>query len=157
MIEATPSCDDGPARSWEMRIDKARHDLRNPLGEILGLSDLLLEEALAAGYQQLLPDFETIHHAALQMLIQVDQSLSIEALDDNRAILNELIRTIRTMSDSIIEATARLSESCAALDRSSFGDDLISAISGSARQLGDIAPRLLSLLVETGPAEGGRQ
>lgn len=157
MTEATPSDDDGMARSWEMRIDKARHDLRNPLGEILGLSDLLQEEALAAGYQQLLPDLETMHHAALQMLIQVDQSLSLEALKDNRAILNELIRTIRTMSGSIIEATGKLSESCAALDRSSFGDDLISAISGSARQLRDIAPELLGSLVETSSAEGARQ
>ena len=156
MTETSPSCDDGTARSWEKRIDKARHDLRNPLGEILGLSDLLQEEALAAGYQQLLPDFETIHHAALQMLIQVDQCLGLEVLKDNRAILNELIRTIQTMSDSIIEATAKLSESCDTLDRSSFGDDMISAISDAARQLGEIAPGLLSSLVETGPAEGVR-
>ena len=46
------------------QVSRARHDLRNPLSDILGFGQILQEEALAAGHRHLVPDFQTVHEAA---------------------------------------------------------------------------------------------
>src|SRR2546429_241684 len=42
---------------WSSRLSRIRHDLRNPLSEILGFSEILQEEAAERGLQQLADAF----------------------------------------------------------------------------------------------------
>lgn len=44
---------DIPPKPVPARVAKARHDLRNPLGEIIGYAEILAEEAVELGHPQL--------------------------------------------------------------------------------------------------------
>jgi signal transduction histidine kinase len=154
-MKATPPGGDRSAREWAGCIDQARHDLRNPLGEILGLSELLQEDAQAAGHQQLLPDCETIRKAASELLAQVNHCLTLGVLTENRAVVDELVQLIRTTSDQIVAATGRLSQESVALKSDSSEVNLPRAISNSARQLGQLALGLAESLGEIVPGKPG--
>ena len=56
-----------------------RHDLRNPIGQILGYSEMLMEEATETG-PEALADLERIHHAAQTLLALVDTRLTPESI-----------------------------------------------------------------------------
>lgn len=50
------------------------HDLRTPLGHVLGYSELLEEQAEEAGYQELLPYIRKIHTAGEQLLVMLNEN-----------------------------------------------------------------------------------
>jgi sigma-B regulation protein RsbU (phosphoserine phosphatase) len=54
-------------------LSEARHELRTPLNQILGYSEMLIEDAQDAGQERLIPDLHNVHRAAkrLQELINV--------------------------------------------------------------------------------------
>lgn len=50
------------------------HDLRTPLGHVLGYAELLEEQAEEAGHQELLPFIRKIHIAAMHLKTLFDQN-----------------------------------------------------------------------------------
>jgi phosphoserine phosphatase RsbU/P len=132
---------------------KVRHDLRNPLSDILGFCDVLREEAVERHLDQLLPEFKLIHDAASHIFSEVNHALSPEYLKYGGADFAPLEAVIRLHADKILSSTESLSAKCDLLDPNSFGDDLL-RISSSARKLRDTSPALLARIREqpTGPS-----
>src|SRR6186713_471769 len=75
-------------------VSRARHDLRNPLGHILGFSEMLAEEARNRGFYHFVADFEAISEAANQMVAEIGQRLdgaAFQSCIENSAILKKQI------------------------------------------------------------------
>src|SRR2546428_10940004 len=134
------------------RISKARHDLRNPLSDIMGFGEILQEEALAAGHQHLIPDFHAVHEAAAHIFAEVNHCLNLDNIKFEPGNIRKLRQTIHVYSEKIITLTESLSEKCDILENNSFGDDLL-RITGSARQLQALAPALLDSLADVEPGQ----
>ena len=62
--------DDPP---WKKKL---RHDLRTPINQIIGYSEMLEEEAAEAGQSEYVPDLQKIQKAARTLLAGIDQWLS---------------------------------------------------------------------------------
>ncbi len=127
------------------RIGKVRHDLRNPLSDILGFSEILQEEALAHGHFHLVPEFQEIYQTATQILKQVNQCLDLQHLKAQPAALEDLRKTTAALANRIIATAERLSQKCVLLEDNIFGDDLL-RITGSTRKLGELTPLLLATI-----------
>src|SRR2546426_1067838 len=141
-----------PGQLLSTRISKARHDLRNPLSDILGFGQILQEEALAAGHQQLLPDFQAVHEAAAHIFMEVNHCVNSDNIKSEPESIRKLQQTIHAYSEKIITLTESLSERCDTLENNSFGDDLL-RITGAARQLQTLAPALLDSLANAEPSQ----
>jgi signal transduction histidine kinase len=50
------------------------HDLRTPLGHVLGYAELLQEQAEESGYKELLPYIQKIHVAGEQLLAMLNEN-----------------------------------------------------------------------------------
>ena len=57
---------------------RLRHDMRTPLSQIIGYSELLEEEVSDRGHDDLVPDLEKIRGAAKTLLLLVDEYFSGE-------------------------------------------------------------------------------
>ena len=148
IVEATLKSDapvQSGSQSWAARLSRIRHDLRNPLSEILGFSEILQEEAAERGLQPMLPGFRRIHQTAEQIFAEVNHRLSPNSLGQMRESFQDLERTIHSLSESIIATAEILSKECDDLENNWVGDDLL-RICGAARRLRDTAPVMLSEL-----------
>ena len=132
---------------------RIRHDLRNPLSDILGFCDVLKEEAAEQNLDQLLPQFATIHDAASHIFAEINHTLNPENLKFGKTDLSGLGDTILLHAEKILSSAESLSEMCDRLELNAFGDDLL-RITSSARKLRDEAPALLRRLREA-PADEG--
>ncbi len=142
------STGESSSRSFSLaRLSRVRHDLRNPLGEILGFADVLLEEAEEQGLHDLLPNLRTIEHAAAGILGEVNHRLSPGATIADLDSLAALEKFIDRHAELILETARTLSARCDDLENNAFGDDLL-RITGSTRRLREIAPTLLAGLRE---------
>ncbi|MBM3838542.1 MAG: response regulator [Verrucomicrobia bacterium] len=61
--------------SRRLEVSQIYHELRTPVNQIIGYSELLQEEAVEAGLTSLLPDLEKIHRAALHWLRVMESHL----------------------------------------------------------------------------------
>lgn len=137
------------ARSAGSRLGKVRHDLHNPLNDILGFSELLQEEARAKQEGGLLPELEAIHQAAGRLLRQINHTLNLEHLKVNPGALDQLQQTGDSLLNQILAVIESLSAKCALLADRTFGEDL-ARIAASTRSLMQLMPALLPLVT---PAE----
>ena len=81
---------DSPAPTEAAAADSLadlRHDLRNPIGQILGYSEMLIEEAVDAG-QPVSPDLERIESAGRELLRLIDERLTPALLAGESAAQN---------------------------------------------------------------------
>ena len=53
-----------------------RHDLRNPIGNIIGYGEMLIDDATDSGRVELVPDLEKIRAAGKRLLAMIDERLS---------------------------------------------------------------------------------
>jgi phosphoserine phosphatase RsbU/P len=140
----------GPAaghggQTWVAQLGQVRHDLRNPLSEILGFSEILQEEATEPALQPILPAVNAMHQTAARIFAEVNHWLSPDSARQTPNSFHELQQTIQTLSERIITAAENLSEKCDELQNNSVGDDLL-RIQGAARRLRDSAPAMLRQL-----------
>lgn len=149
---AAPSNPMAAASSWTHRLSLVRHDLRNPLSEILGFSEILQEEAAGHGLHQMAPGFAAIHQSASRIFAEVNHWLNPETLQLRLDSFQELERTIAALSQRIISTAETLSEKCDDLANNSVGDDLL-RITSAARRLRDAAPSMLQNLAASFQAE----
>ena len=125
------------------RVSITRHDLRNPLGEIMGFAEILIEEAEEQGQSRLTPVLTEIREAATAMLNQLNLALTLERLQERPESVAELETDICAFSENV----ARLAESilpvCRAIPDSSFSEDA-ERIRSSAERLVERTPVLLA-------------
>ncbi len=136
---------DHTSEPWAGRLSRIRHDLRNPLSEILGFSEILQEETNERGLQPLIPGFVAIHQSAARILAEVNHWLTPDTIGQTPECFRELDQTIELLSEKIISTAESLSEKCDALENNWIGDDLL-RIAGAARRLRESAPPMLSEL-----------
>src|SRR5215469_11684534 len=67
------------------RIGQVRHDLRNPISDILGFSELLGEDADRAGFKEIAVELQTIYRAGLHLFKQVNEGLDLRQSNRRRA------------------------------------------------------------------------
>ena len=134
--------------SWINRLSTVRHDLRNPLGEIVGFAEVLIEESQEQQLTELLPGLQTVRQSANRILADVNHALNPDTLRLSPQVLAELQHTIQRLCDQIIAASRQLSDECDALGHPTFGEDLL-RIMGSARRMREVAPNALEILIAT--------
>jgi len=71
--------EDPTSREARNTMRHLRHELRTPIGQIVGYSELLQEEAQESGREDTIPDLERIRQAALGLLQRVDEVLGGDA------------------------------------------------------------------------------
>jgi adenylate cyclase len=128
------------------RLSTLRHDLRNPLGEIVGFAEMLIEDARDQQAPELLRGLENIRQAAHRILADVNHALNPDTLRLTPRILETLKESIQNFAGQILKQSQDLSDLCDELGQTSIGDDLL-RISGSARHLRDMAPSGLDALI----------
>ncbi|MEN9573441.1 MAG: hypothetical protein RL514_1296 [Verrucomicrobiota bacterium] len=128
-------------------VSVARHDMRNPLGEILGFADILAEEAGELGYLAISPDLAALRQNAAAILKQLNQTLTVEHLAANPGAADELGQALQRFSQEAAEAATALHARCTQLEGQPFLDDL-TRIRKSANELGEHAPKLLAAMFE---------
>jgi class 3 adenylate cyclase/CheY-like chemotaxis protein len=126
-------------------LSRVRHDLRSPLGEILGYSEMLEEDVIGTPQAKLAEALRAIHRSASLLLRCVDERLTPEAIQSQRADLADLEREIQESANQIAAAGDDLSQQCARTQLDALAAD-VARISASARRLQTRAPVLLAQL-----------
>lgn len=136
-----------PASHWRREVDELRHDLRNPLSEILGFTELLLEETRARRLAALTDGLENIRQAANRILADVNHVLHPDTLRLKPDLLKTVAQSSERLSAQIVAATRELAAHAHPDAPESLAEDL-RQIAGSAARLNEIAPPRLERLEE---------
>jgi class 3 adenylate cyclase len=83
-------------------LSNIRHNLRTPLNQILGYSEMLQEEAEDLGLEPYVPDLQKIHAAGSQLLALINDNVSSARVDSGKLDLDSFQRDSRTLLDLII-------------------------------------------------------
>lgn len=89
------------------------HDLRTPLGQIIGYAELLAERAEDAGDERLLPDLRKISAAGYQILALIEEHFTAAPVPRPAAVPFtwddvDLLRDLGGESDRAAELAARI-------------------------------------------------
>lgn len=129
------------------RVNKVRHDLRNPLGVVLGFCEILEEELTEAGLAQLVVEVRAIAESASNLLHQVNHHLDLKNLNGCQSNLAELQLAVRAHADEMICAADRLGQGGGALAGGGFAAD-VARIREAAGRMRQIAPTWLAFLTD---------
>jgi len=93
------------------------HDLRTPLGQIIGYAELLAERAEAAGDERFVPDLQKISAAGYRMLALIDEFFTAtRALHpDSGGLTWEDVDLLRALSGASVPASPGDAERLASL------------------------------------------
>ncbi|MBI3417750.1 MAG: response regulator [Verrucomicrobia bacterium] len=142
----SPASDAAGEGAWHAhRVSQARHDLRNPTSEVLGFTEMLLEEAVAANRAEVVAALRAIYEAASQILKQVNQTLDLQKLQAEAYLLDELRVAIRHSTERISATGENLLRTSAPFPTESFAGDLRRILDAAGR-LRDVSPGLLAAL-----------
>ncbi len=86
------------------------HELRTPLNGILGLSQLLKEDAHDFGYTDFIPDLEAIHHSGKQLLAVINDILDISKIEAGQMNLYLETFNVPTLIDEVMTTTQPMVE-----------------------------------------------
>src|SRR5258706_3849850 len=112
-----------------------RHELRTPLNQIIGYTEMLLEEAQDRNQADFIPDLQRIHTAGWRLLGVIDDLFdSAKAPAENEAFLHH---ELRTPLNQIIGYTEMLQDVANDRGEASFPGDF-DKIHRAARQLLDL-------------------
>lgn len=131
--------------AFGLRVSRARHDLTNAIGQILGFSEMLLEEIQERGREKLRPELELIHKSAGQMIAQTDEILQAAKIESGRADPLSLQRHLCAQAARILSALEILARKARELEDDVFKDDL-SRIGTAARHAQELASASLGPL-----------
>jgi signal transduction histidine kinase len=126
------------------KIANAQHDLRNPLGNVLGFCEILLNQVKSSPNQELRAGLESICQAAEQMVKEVDQVLDPNKIPAGPEAVKALQVQLRQEASYIIAAIQSLIPAAGASSKDVLREDL-SRMSDSAMRLGRVIETSLSL------------
>lgn len=75
------------------------HDLRTPLGQIIGYAEMLAERAEEAGDEGFAPDLQKISAAGYRMLALIEEIFTATRVDVPRGFTWDDVDTIRGLGD----------------------------------------------------------
>src|SRR2546422_3852249 len=96
-----------------MRVIKARHDLHNSIGHVLGFSEMLLEEAREEGRDHLRPELEQLLQSAKQMIGQINELLDTPKIEAGFSDIPGLERVLCGWASQVIASVEALTRSSA--------------------------------------------
>ena len=131
-----------------LRLSRARHDLNNAIGQILGFSEMLLEEIQQPDREILRPELELIHRHAALMRAQTEETLQVARIESGRADPLSLQRQLSAHAARILSAVESLTRKTRGVADAVFKDDL-SRIGIAARHAEESASTLLGPLSDT--------
>src|SRR2546423_5044159 len=117
-----------------------KHELRTPLNQIIGYTEMLLEEAQDQKQDVFIPDLQRIHAAGRRLLAVVDDLFDPTQSTEKKLDDSYLHHELRTPLNQIIGYTEMLQEEASERSQQPFISDF-QRIHAAARQL-------LGLLVE---------
>jgi adenylate cyclase len=130
------------------RIHKARHDLRNPLSDIIGFSEILQEETTEHGRPELAADLHEIRQLANALLKELNETLTLDGLSRASAPLADLRSHISVFSEKVAHLVQTLINRARLLSGEPYIEDL-HRIGDAARHMRERAPALLGDLFES--------
>jgi class 3 adenylate cyclase len=110
--------------SQDTVLSGIRHNLRTPLNQIIGYSEMLQEEAGDLGLEAYVPDLQKIHTAGTQLLTLINDNISHTRIESGKFELDSLQRDSRTLLDLIIGYNELCQEDAAEQNHVSFIADL---------------------------------
>ena len=127
------------------QVSRARHDLNNVIGQILGFSQMLLEETLDEGRKNLRPELKLILKSAGQMIAQANETLQVAKIQSGRADPVWLQGQLCDQATRILSALEMLTHKASELEDGVFKEDL-ARIGTAARRAHELASTSLGLL-----------
>ena len=122
-------------------LSNIRHNLRTPLNQIIGYSEMLQEEAEDLGLDAYTPDLQKMHTAGSQLLALINDNISSARVESGKLDLESLRRDGRTLLDLIIGYSELCREDADEKEHASFISDL--------KKIHDAAKTLLGLLSDS--------
>src|SRR4051812_28969257 len=92
----------GASGDLKQLIADAQHDLRNPLGNILGFCEILLKEIQSSTEEHWKPRLQSIYDLANQMIQQIDRVLDPDKTPAGPGEINRLQIQLRPEAIRII-------------------------------------------------------
>jgi len=127
--------------SHDTTLSNIRHNLRTPLNQIIGYSEMLQEEAGDLGLDEYVPDLQKMHAAGSQLLVLINDNVSTARVESGKLDLDALQRESRTLLDLIIGYGELCQEDADGKGHTSFIADL--------KKIHKAAKTLLGLLNDT--------
>src|SRR5437867_11954294 len=105
-------------------LSNIRHNLRSPLNQVSGYSEMLQEEGEDLGLDAYVPDLQKIHSAGNQLLALINDNVSSARVESGKLDLESLQRDSRTLLDLIIGYSELCQEDADEKRHASFISDL---------------------------------
>ena len=105
-------------------LSNIRHNLRTPLNQIIGYSEMLQEEGEDLGLDAYVPDLQKIHSAGSQLLALINDNVSSARVESGKLDLESLQRDSRTLLDLIIGYSELCQEDADEKHHATFISDL---------------------------------
>ena len=122
-MSPNPPNQDGSDSLVEL-IAHAQHDLRNPLGNILGFCEILGQQLKGAPDQELRGGLETISQAAEQMAKEIDHVLDPNKTPPGPEAVKALQGQLRQQTSEVINKIQNMSALAGVLDDNLLCQDL---------------------------------
>ena len=104
MNPAAPQAQPAPDAAFAARVCKARHDLNNTFGQVLGFAEMLLEEVQEPASEKLRPGLELVYQTAKQLVALNNEVLNARRADIPHHELREFNRTVHEQSHQMAAA-----------------------------------------------------
>lgn len=127
-----------------LRVLKTRHELHNSIGHVLGFGEMLLEEALERGQEQLRLELDRIVTGAKQVIARINEELDTSRIEAGQSNIPGLENLLSDWSGQVITGVASIAGSSADTDEL-FKNDL-ARIEGAARRTRELANTSLAHL-----------
>jgi len=128
-----------------MRVIKARHDLHNSIGHVLGFSEMLLEQAEEQGQDDLSLELQRLVQSAQEITAHINEDLLASKIEAGLSNLDGLERLLCLWAAEVIESVEILTRAISARPDENFETDLV-RIAGAANRTRDLAKTSLKNL-----------
>lgn len=89
-------------------VARVRHDLRNPLGHVIGFSEVLMEDAESMGQSRLKEHLKNIHQIANELIGDINIEVDMNRLESDPAALSRLLAKLQGQSRAILTLAATI-------------------------------------------------
>lgn len=130
-------------------LGMAAHDLRNPLVSIRGFSDLLIEGAFGSISEEQRDIIETIHSAAQNMLVLVNDLLDISVIESGKVPLHMEYSSLNSLIEERIRLNRIHADRKGMTIQATYADEIEGYF--DRKHLGQVLDNLISNAVKYSP------